>query len=388
MIRRIGPGWRIAGLAAIVGLLGTGVAGLALTGISAGPSVAKGPNPSGRPFRLARPPKAARPSPGARTSVGLRLLQGAAAACQGTSYSGVQVLTWRGQRQPKASVVEVWHKPGSTTLMQSANTPSPQPGAVLPPGTIPQPGAAADLSPDGLLGVSGRLLALLRSNYRVVYVGHGSADNRNALVVEVRRPDGGVAARFWLDAATKLPLRRESLDADGHVISEGVFINLELGARGLGGMPAAVAAPWTARLDRARLTALRAKGWPAPGQLPANLMLFAATTTESSPAPVVELTYSDGLAVVSLFVQRGELAQPMPGWRPVVLHGRAVYAVDADEMCFTWSADGFVYTLVADAPLATVSQVVAALPDTGGPGFWVRMARGLRRLVAWANPLH
>ena len=388
MIRRIGPGWRIAGLATIVGLLGSGVAGLALTDMSAGPSVAKDPNPSGRPLRMARPPKAARPSVGARTSVGLRLLQGAAAACQDTSYSGVQVLTWWGQRQRKASVVEVWHQPGSTTLMQSADTPSPQPGTVPQPGIIPQPGAAADLDPDGLLGMSGRLLALLRSNYQVVYVGHGSADNRNALVVEVRRPGGGVAARFWLDAATKLPLRREIFDADGHVISEDAFINLELGARGLDGMPAAVAAPWTARLDQAGLTALRAEGWPAPGQLPASLVLLAATRTSDSPAQVVELTYSDGLAVVSLFVQRGELGQPMPGWRPVVLHGRTVYAVDADEMCFAWSADGFVYTLVADAPLATVSQVVAALPDTGGPGFWVRMARGLRRLVAWVNPLH
>jgi hypothetical protein len=57
-------------------------------------------------------------------------------------------------------------------------------------------------------------------------------------------------------------------------------------------------------------------------------------------------------------------------------------------MCFAWSAGGFVYTLVADAPMATVSQVVAALPDNGGPGFWVRMARGLRRLVSWLNPLH
>src|SRR6185437_11650449 len=87
--------------------------------------------------------------------------------------------------------------------------------------------------------------------------------------------------------------------------------------------------------------------------------------TAGSPGQVVELTYSDGLAVVSLFVQRGELGQPMPGWHRIKLHGRTVYAVDPDEMCFAWSAGGFVYTLVADAPLATVSQVVAALPDTG-----------------------
>jgi sigma-E factor negative regulatory protein RseB len=309
-------------------------------------------------------------------------LQEAAAAGQDTSYGGVQVVTWWGQRQARASVLEVWHQPGGATLVQSAE---PTPSRLS---TVPQAGAAADPGPDGLLGVSGQLLVLLRSNYQVVYVGHGSADNRSALVVEVRRPGGGVAARFWLDAATKLPLRREIFDDGEHVISEDAFISLELGSRGLGGMPSAVAAPWSARLGPAGLTALRASGWPAPGQLPANLVLFAATRTSGHPGQVVELTYSDGLAVVSLFVQRGELAQPVPGWHPVVLDGRTVYSVDPDEMCFAWSAGGFVYTLVADAPMATVSQVVAALPHAGGPGFWLRMARGLRRLVSWLNPLH
>jgi sigma-E factor negative regulatory protein RseB len=376
--RRIRPGWRIAGLAAIVGLLGSGVAGLALAGLPAGPAV-NGLTPSGRPLRLARVPKAPRAS--APAGRGLQLLEEAAVACQHTSYSGVQVVTWWGQHQAKTSEVEVWHQPGSTTVMQSADT--------LPPqlATVPQ-SAAADLDPDGLLRVSGPLLTLLRSNYQVVYTGHGSADRRSALVVEVRRPGGGVAARFWLDAATRLPLRRQVFDAGEHMISEDTFVSLQVGNGWLAHLPPATASPWAARLGQTGLTTLRDKGWPAPGQLPANLELFAATKTAGSPGQVVELTYSDGLAVVSLFVQRGELGQPMPGWHRIRLHGRTVYAVDPDEMCFAWSAGGFVYTLVADAPLATVSQVVAALPDTGGPGFWARMAHGLRRLVSWLNPLH
>jgi sigma-E factor negative regulatory protein RseB len=377
--RRIRPGWRIAGLAAIVGLLGSGVAGLALADMPAGPAV-KGLNPSGRPLRLARAPKAARAS-APTSSQGLQLLELAAVACQHTSYSGLQVVTWWGQHQAKTSEVEVWHQPGSTTVMQSADTPPPQLA------TVPQ-SAAADLDPDGLLRVSGPLLTLLRSNYQVVYTGHGSADHRSALVVEVRRPGGGVAARFWLDAATRLPLRRQVFDAGEHMISEDTFVSLQVGDGGPAHLPAAVASPWAAGLGQTGLTRLRDKGWPAPGQLPANLELFAATRTAGSPGQVVELTYSDGLAVVSLFVQRGELGQPMPGWHRIKLEGRTVYAVDPDEMCFAWSAGGFVYTLVADAPLATVSQVVAALPDDGGPGFWARMAHGLRRLVSWLNPLH
>ena len=42
--------------------------------------------------------------------------------------------------------------------------------------------------------------------------------------------------------------------------------------------------------------------------------------------------------------------------------------------------------MIADAPQATVSQIVAALPHDGQAGFWKRMARGFRRLGSWANP--
>ena len=139
----------------------------------------------------------------------------------------------------------------------------PPPGtAGATPGTAgrTQSAPAVDQDPDGILGVSDRLLTLLQSNYQVVYAGRGSADDRAALVVEVRRPDGGLAARFWLDAATKLPLRREIFASGARMISEDAFTSLELGGRGLDGMPAPAAAPWAAQLDRARLAALRVQG--------------------------------------------------------------------------------------------------------------------------------
>ena len=37
--------------------------------------------------------------------------------------------------------------------------------------------------------------------------------------------------------------------------------------------------------------------------------------------------------------------------------------------------------------MQTVSQVVAALPGATRLGFWPRMARGLRQLASWINPL-
>jgi sigma-E factor negative regulatory protein RseB len=70
----------------------------------------------------------------------------------------------------------------------------------------------------------------------------------------------------------------------------------------------------------------------------------------------------------------------------VALRGRPVFAADPDLRSLSWSAHGFVYTVIAEAPPATVNQVVDALPHDAGPGFWGRIARGLRRLAAMANP--
>jgi sigma-E factor negative regulatory protein RseB len=294
---------------------------------------------------------------------------------------------WWGPGETSASVVDVWHQPGRVTLVQATDAaPAYTPGSPAVAGAPASP--ADDQDPDGILGVSNQLLVLLQSNYSIVYAGRGSAAGRTALVVEVRRPGGGLAARFWLDAATKLPLRRELFTPGSHLISEDSFINLQLGARGLGAMPVPAGQPWTARLGQAGLTALRAKGWPLPAQLPGNLALFGATQTLARSGRVIDLSYSDGLAVISVFVQRGELGSPMPGWRQIGMRGQTVYSIDPDERSFAWSSGGFVYTVVADAPLAVVGQVVAAMPNPARPGFWQRMAIGFRRLGSWLNPLH
>jgi sigma-E factor negative regulatory protein RseB len=371
-------GWRIVGLAAILGLLGSGVAGLAFADSSAGPSVIKRAGLGGGPLRLARPARTP------ASAAGLRLLQEAATACQGTSYHGEQVVLWWGPGETSASLVDVWHQPGQVTLVQAANIP---PDKAVGAGILASP--ADDPDPDGILGVSNQLLVLLQSNYQIAYVGRGSAAGRTALMVEVRSPGGGgLAARFWLDAATKLPLRREIFTSGSHMISEDSFVNLQLGAGALGAMPAPAGGPWTTRLNSATLTALRTKGWPLPVQLPGNLVLLAAAQTLTRSGRVIDLSYSDGLAVISVFVQRGELGKPMPGWRQIGIRGQAVYSIDPDDRSFAWSSGGFVYTVVADAPAAVVSQVVAAMPNSTRPGFWGRMTVGFHRLASRLNPLH
>ncbi len=101
---------------------------------------------------------------------------------------------------------------------------------------------------------------------------------------------------------------------------------------------------------------------------------------------MIDLAYSDGLSVVSLFLQPGHLPTVLNGWSKVALQGQNVYAAEPDQRSMAWSARGYVYTLIADAPQQTVSQVIGALPHENGTSFFVRMARGLRRLISWVNP--
>ena len=91
--------------------------------------------------------------------------------------------------------------------------------------------------------------------------------------------------------------------------------------------------------------------------------------------------------MISLFLQRGHLPPAMNGWQQVAVRGQQVYAADPDQRSVAWSAHGFVYTMIADAPAQTVDEAVSALPHTGkADGFFGRMARGFRRLASWLNP--
>jgi sigma-E factor negative regulatory protein RseB len=309
---------------------------------------------------------------------GLKLLEEAASAGSNVSYQGVEMVSSMGVSGNSTVVANVWHRSGGDTLVQSAAA-----GAMAA-------GAPADVSddtdsqaPEGVLGLTGQLVALLGSNYDLAYTGTSSADNRPALMVEAVREDGSLAARFWLDSVTKLPLRREVFDAKAHLVGEDVFINLTVGSA----VAEPAATPTAAQqLTAVDVTQMRARGWPVPGQLPGRLTLFEAGQTSTSSGTVLDLGYSDGLFAVSIFVQRGDLAPKLTGYQKITLDGRDVYADQPDHHSVTWAGQGFVFTVMADAPSATLDQAVAALPYDAPRGFWGRLSNGFTRLARLANP--
>lgn len=297
-------------------------------------------------------------------AMGMTLLDRAADASLATTYQGTERISQSGVDGQVTLTSTVWHQGGG--------------------------------SPAGVFGVTKSLVALLGQHYVAVYGGSGTAVGRPTAIVELYRFDGSLAARYWLDRQTMVPLRRQLFDTSDNVISDDSFVQVTFGAltgsqaagpnavaNAAAQQPAAQAA-WVAVGSPARfLTALTAAGWQVPASLPGGLPLYAAASTTVASGEVVDLEYTDGLYVASLFVQRGKLAADMSGWQPVRISGQQAYV---SGHSVSWAGPGLVYTLIADAPPQTVTQVVESLGGSGPPGLLSRLERGLRRLARLVNP--
>jgi sigma-E factor negative regulatory protein RseB len=314
------------------------------------------------------------------------LLTQAARAAVATSYQGQELVSRWGSSGGTVLVSDISHVSGGQTVTLTMASGTSSSG-------VPYLSSDTDgQAPEGVLGVTMPLVRLLETHYIVTYAGPGIAvpDNRAAQVVEAWRDDGTLAARFWLDDATKLPLQREVFDPAARMISEDEFINVRFGNPAPVHPPAGGTAdpqgPWTDPLSPGQLLALRANGWLVPAGLPGGLSLFAGAKTQTSNGTALDLGYSDGLSVVSLFEQRGNLAPGLAGWQKTTVDGHVIYAAVPDQRSLTWSTRGMVYTVMADAPAQTVTAVIGALPHDTPPGFWKRLSRGFARLASWVNP--
>jgi sigma-E factor negative regulatory protein RseB len=370
--------------ALLTAVLAVAVPGFLVTACSGQTPVSASPQET----TVSASPAGGTPSPEARrpaSALAARLLTQAAQAAVLTSYQGEEIIShWGTTSSGSVLVSDIWHASGGQTITQT-----------LTAGTASssEPYLSSDTDgrwPEGVLGVTTQLVRLLETHYIVVYAGAGSADNRTAQIVEAWRENGSLAARFWLDDATKLPLEREVFDTAAHVISEDVFINVRFSklapAAAPAGGPSVPQGPWTDPLQAAQLLALRASGWLVPPELPGGLSLFTGAQTHTSTGTVLDLAYSDGLSVVSVFEQRGNLAAKLTGWQKITVAGHAIYAAEPDQRSLTWASHGMVYTVMADAPAQTVDTVIGVLPHDKPPGFWKRMSRGFARLASWVNP--
>lgn len=312
----------------------------------------------------------------AELTPGMKLLSEAAMAGEDTSYQGLELIARWTMTGTSTVLSTVSHTSGGTTVTETAQAAAPSADDTQLSYDPYQS------SPEGVFGVTKPLVTLLAANYVAVVNGTDTVAGRPTRIVDVRRMNGQLAARFWLDAQTGLPLRREDYDTNSQLITEASFIKVTYGDVPATPSPTAAAGTgWNGVAVPAALVAtLRTKGWPLPAVLPGDLSLYAGAVSDSG---AVDLSYSDGLFEVSLFVQRGVLSPKLAGWQTAKMAGHSVLI---STRGVTWSASGYVYTVVSDASPDVVTQAVTALPNDTPPGFWSRLGRGLHRLGHMVDP--
>jgi sigma-E factor negative regulatory protein RseB len=320
--------------------------------------------------------------------VAVKLLARASRAASAVAYAGRAVTVDR----TTTSSTELVHVPGRGTL------------AVV----TGQPRSSARFAPDGRSGSfadAGRQLALLKVNYRVLR----QADldmrvaGRPAEAVVAVDADGALAARYWLDRATGLLLRKELVGSSGVVWSRAGFDTISFDRPDAAELPTTAASDWSPPLDAAGLKSARQAGCACPDELPGGLSLVdsrrAAAGTVASE-PVVHQLFSDGLESVSLFSLQGSLSSAdadglrSRGFTRTELDGRYAWVRGGDwrssAATVVWDCGDAVLTLVTDdaqQPLATAAAVLAALPpepEEDDASLVGRIVRGWDRLTGAA----
>ena len=226
-------------------------------------------------------------------------------------------------------------------------------------------------------------LSLLTGAYAVMTAGADRIVGRQADVVVVLR-GGRVAARLWLDHATGLLLREEVRDVTGRVTRMMTFVQLQV--TGVSSLPGTVAG----RPGESPRAAADRLGSPCPTHLPGGFELVdirQEPVGADGGAPVLHLTYSDGLSGLSVFVQQGRL--PIggpPGTEGQNWDGARVYVAPGWPTRAVWQGGGRVFTVVSDAPEEEVEAAVGDVPGAGTSSGGLERVNAVVRLMGALLP--
>jgi hypothetical protein len=233
--------------------------------------------------------------------------------------------------------------------------------------------------------VDEELLRLLERNYQLRGTSGASVAGRSATLVTATR-DGSypAAARWWVDDATGIVLWQETYDENGSVDLSFGFTSVSVSRRDsiLAHLPPRLAVPRTnTSLTISSAAELGASGWSSPRKL-ADLSLVKLRSDRAGNPDALHLIYSDGLATVSVFEQRGQLTTAPQGsqWdASMAAHVRR----GASDVA-TWQSGDLVFTVVTDGTEGALADAVGSLPHDKGamPTTLGRIKAGWARILS------
>jgi sigma-E factor negative regulatory protein RseB len=196
-------------------------------------------------------------------------------------------------------------------------------------------------------------LSSLKRNYKIRIGAEGRVAGRRTRAVVIKpRDELRYGYQLWADKATGLLLSAGLVDERGTLIEQYMFTQISIGLPIPDDelKPQTPAGKLVRRPPDAQEVAAAPSRWTA-GELPAGFALTARMwrAPQGSRAPMEHLVYSDGLAVVSVFIEplvESDQNEPLGGITRIGamhIYGR--------------STDGHQVTVMGEVPAATVSMV-------------------------------
>jgi sigma-E factor negative regulatory protein RseB len=188
------------------------------------------------------------------------------------------------------------------------------------------------LNQQGFPSVIPDQLAGLEQNYKIELGKPGRVSEREAQRVLIRpRDDFRYGYQLWADRETGVLLRAEIMDNKGRVLEQFMFTQIQIGVSipdsALAAQTSGEGMAWYRDVEVSKPTK---QGWRAQ-RLPKGFQLSSAVMRKlpQRDRPVEQLVYSDGLAAVSVFIERegdGPITpvRPLPGGGALNAFGRPI----------------------------------------------------------------
>ncbi len=314
-----------------------------------------------QPAASSQPAQVARPASDADA---LRMLVRASEAAQSIAYRG----TYVHQRGNDVATLRVTHQRQGTLTLEKRERLDGSPVETVRRGEqvlsyLPQQRLVRMQGREQGPAFPGLQLpdrARLNAHYRLRWLGDDQVAGRAASACELEPRDAlRYGYRFWIDKATGLLLRVQTISEKSEVIEQAAFTQLSVGAMPLAQLKASVRDTRGWQVDDASGRAVHAHGWQARW-LPAGFSyqgawlrsVPVAGARDGERREVLQLLYSDGLAGVSVFIEPWSAERSI---RPLRLGALNMVGKRHGK---------FWLTIVGEIPMVAIRQVADAIEFT------------------------
>lgn len=283
----------------------------------------------------------------------MELLEGALSPL--VAYSGVQRVTLAGRRDHLVADVRVQQKPGHSVAVAVLD----RSGQVISSGLLP-----VRTTPLGVMPPAATTFTRVPGG---VIAGHSTE------LLEAKRSDRSLVARWWLVPELGLVAWNETFDSAGRLVRSAGFTSLAVTSPASSGRTQQVPLQLSsAPAVSAPTRAMCGGGFNCSARL-AGFRLVQISTDSPTRPTVVHAVYARGDVWVTVMQQRGRLGST----------DGAGYGVSPDRCSLVWQSGDVVYTVTTDAGPSVGARVAADLPhhEPAGSGPISRSWAGLSRLV-------